>query len=366
MNHVQWVIAASLILAAPAVARAQDADDSDVDQARTEAQALNKEGVALLGKQDYAAALDRFQKAYAIFPSPKVLINIAASLKSLGRNGEAANTYQKWLDDPGAESSRRPDVVKVLAQLDPKLGIVSVTVTPADAEVQVDGWSPGWMASSGETPWLPAGQVTRWRVTPGPFTVRVRKGGFVAGQDSGSVNAGAKATVTVTLVEEVKQPDPVVVTPPEQVAITTEPDDEIEQPIETPPAPTATVRLGALVDIAIDGKGQGAAISPGVSVTLIDRLELVGKAQISGVAGMYVGASYYVLGGRFRPLLAAGAPVFFSNGVRIGVRGAGGLSIELHDRLSVVAEFGAEYFFNPEMDRYGFVLVPVVGVHGRL
>jgi len=365
MNLRLPVLAAILAIAAPSAAHAQVSDGNAADQARGQAQALNKEGVAFLAKKDFSAALDRFQRAYAVFPSPKVLINIAASLKELGRHAEAANAYQRYLDDPGAESARRAEVTKILATLDKQLGVVAITTDPFDSEVQVAGWSPGWIPPGADS-WLPAPQVTRWRVVPGPFTVRARRAGHVDGQEIGSVNAGQRATVKVTLAIEEKKPDPVA--PPPDVAALPHggPDDGVDEELPAETAPPAAVRVGALVDVAIDGKGQGAAISPGISLRLIDRFEIAAKALVSGSTGAYLGASVYLTRGRFRPLLGAGVPVFFSNGTRLGVRGAAGLSAELADRLSAVVEVGGEYFFNPEMDRYDLVLVPLLGIHARL
>jgi hypothetical protein len=338
---------------------AADARAQDTEKARAEAQVLNKEGVELLGKKDFGGALDRFQRAYAAFPSPKVLLNVAAALKELGRKSDAANVYQKWLDDPGAESAKRAEVQKILSALEADSGVITITVDPADAEVQIDVAPPGWLTDA--SAWLPARQVALWRVPAGPVVVRARKAGYQDAEKAITVDDAVKQAVALTLtIEEKPVETPVVV--PENPEVP--PDDP--EPIETPqPRPVKSVQLGAALEVAIDGTGHGAAVSPGVVIRFVDRIDVVAKAQISGSKGAYLGASVALLRGRFRPFLGAGVPVFFSDGARFGARGAVGLSVEL-GKLSIFGEAGGEYFFNPEMDFVQSVFVPVVGVRGRL
>lgn len=344
---------------------------SDADRARAEAQALVTEGVAALDKAP-ATALDRFQRAYAVFPSPKVLVNTGAALRKLGRLADACNVYQRYLDDPGADSTRRAELQTFLAETDPKVGLVTVTGS-AGAELQFDGAAPPWLPPATDA-WLPAGTSTRWRVAPGAFAVRARKPGFVTAAQAGNVVAGGTATVSLTLVAE---PTPVEVPPPDGGGGGTNggggggdtpdgpPDDGGDVIAPVRPSPPA-VWLGAAIDAAIDGKGQGVAITPGLTVRLGARLELAAKALLGGSKGAYLGGTAYLLTGKVKPQLSVGVPIFFSDGARLGLRGAAGACVDVAARLSVVAEVGGEYFVNPEMDRYDFVLVPVVGLHARL
>ena len=351
----------ALLLGTPLAALAQTADD-----ARAQAQALLDEGVGLLGKKNFDGALDCFQRAYAIFPSPNVLVNIASSLKELGRTAEAANAYQKYLDDPGAKAARRVEIGKILAELDKTLGTLVISVEPAGALVQVEGWEPGWLVPAAEAAWLPAAQAMRWRVLPGPFSVRARKDGFTPGEERGAVDAQGRATAAIVLIAEVA-PEPVEAAAelaPETASVVAP--AERTDDARAPRPPARSLRLGAIVDVAIDGRGEGAAVSPGLSLRLADRFELVGKALVSASKGGYLGASVYLTRSRVRPSIGIGIPIFYSGGARVGIRGAAGVTFELADRLSVVAEVGAEKFFNPEMDRVAFVVVPVLGIHARL
>lgn len=266
---------------------------SDVDRARAQAQALVTEGVGFL-EADPAAALDRFQRAYAVFPSPKVLINTAAALRKLGRLPEAANVYQRFLDDPGADSARRAEVQTFLTETDAKVGLVSLAGLPVGAEVQFDGTPAPWLPPT-EQAWLPPGTYTRWRVAPGAFAVRARKAGFVAAEQAGTAAAGAAVVVTFTLVEEPKAPptsDPRVgvITPPPAGG-----DDELDD-VEVPVEPARRgTQLGASLEVAIDGKGEGAAITPGLTLRIGSRLQVAVKALLGGSKGAYVGGTAYLM-----------------------------------------------------------------------
>jgi hypothetical protein len=158
-----------------------------------------------------------------------------------------------------------------------------------------------------------------------------------------------------------------VETPAEPTTVATvetpAPADEVAVTAAPPPAGT---RFGALVDVMIDGHGDGAAVTPGLSVRLGDRLEIDAKALISGSAGMFVGGTVYLATGTLRPQVSAGLPIFFSDGARLGLRGGAGVSYELGPRFSLVGEVGADYFVNPEPNRRSFVLVPLLGAHARL
>ena len=58
---------------------------------------LFAEGRAYAQAGQHAAALDRFENAYRISPSDEILYWIGQSLENLGRRGEAAEVYEKYL-----------------------------------------------------------------------------------------------------------------------------------------------------------------------------------------------------------------------------------------------------------------------------
>ena len=58
---------------------------------------LFAEGRAYAQAGQDAAALDRFENAYRIAPSDEILYAIGQSLENLGRRGEAAAIYERYL-----------------------------------------------------------------------------------------------------------------------------------------------------------------------------------------------------------------------------------------------------------------------------
>ena len=55
------------------------------------------EGSALYEKGDYAGALEKFNAAYAAYPSPKLMFNIGQADRDLSRPVEALEAFEKFL-----------------------------------------------------------------------------------------------------------------------------------------------------------------------------------------------------------------------------------------------------------------------------
>src|SRR3954462_10806543 len=88
------VLLAVLLSLVPLVARA-DEDDSEKAQARL----LLGQGNALFEKGDLKGALVMFRAAYALYPSPKLLVNAAAAERELGDLPAAANDLRRFVDE---------------------------------------------------------------------------------------------------------------------------------------------------------------------------------------------------------------------------------------------------------------------------
>jgi tetratricopeptide (TPR) repeat protein len=155
----------SLMIAAAAIAAVAVAPTAALADVREDAKARNSRGIARLKAGDPSGALHEFEEAYAIYPSSTLLLHIGTAQKQLGRNADAANTFQRYLDDPGAEDRLVPEVRTALDALDRTVGRVSVVVDAA-AEVQI-----------GDGAWLPAVDVRLVRVNPGSYVVRAHRDG---------------------------------------------------------------------------------------------------------------------------------------------------------------------------------------------
>jgi tetratricopeptide (TPR) repeat protein len=62
-----------------------------------EARRLFQEGKAFFDRGDYPQALDRFVAAQHFAPQPAMLYDIGRTLELMGRNGEAADVYEHYL-----------------------------------------------------------------------------------------------------------------------------------------------------------------------------------------------------------------------------------------------------------------------------
>lgn len=136
------VIAAALFVAAgPSSARAAgpSAGAASDDPKRVKARQLVTAGGQLVVDGDYMAALEKFHAAYALYPSPKILVNIGTTLRQLGRNVEAAEAYEAYLADPSAEPVRRAEITRIVGELEAHVGRLRIEVNEPAATLLVDG-----------------------------------------------------------------------------------------------------------------------------------------------------------------------------------------------------------------------------------
>lgn len=331
------------VLCMSTVALAQPAPPPD--GAKVDAKSLMLSGVRLLEAKDYLGALAVFKDAYARFPSAKILLNIGTTLNLLERRAEAGNTYQRYLDATDADAAKKPDVIAALADIDKTVGRLEISVTPDDAEVQVN---------DGE--WQVARAARLVRVAEGPFTVRARKAGMNPEAKSAQIVRGDRATVVIALTPVPQEVTPVISTTstelanPEQGAL--------------PVGPRTRIGLLAIAHLDVQ-RGGGAGIV-GATLDVLDRIEVHAGAILGPNYGAYAGGSFALLIGSTRPFVAAGVPLFFSNGARVGVRGAGGVEVRLSPMFSLIAELGAEMMLNPEDKILRAAFIPAIGATARL
>ena len=102
------------------------------------------EGTALYGRGDFAGALDKFQAAYKIYPSPKLQFNIAQADRDLGRPLEAMEAFSQFL---AQTSNAAPELLseaqQSVAELESKLGRLTIRCETPDSEVAIDGKTVG-------------------------------------------------------------------------------------------------------------------------------------------------------------------------------------------------------------------------------
>jgi hypothetical protein len=374
---------------------------------RSLAQALMIEGVKQLQAKSYDQALANFLEAYSKFPSPKILLNIASTLRDMGRLADAANTYQRYLLDPATGAERVAEVKELLLRLDEQLTILTVRVFPSGSDISIDAG-----------PFIPVGSSLLTRVRPGIHLVRVRKD---KNANEVTVNGfeGEIKEVSATVKLDAVDLDPPLVAPPIK-APAPPPTEHVDGWLITGtqysadsgtgrerkvragysgpevkaivPRYEATSSGGAIVRydddesissgviavLRIDGEGRGFAGGVGLAISKA-HLEAEMMFLKSDSTGGYLGVRYRLFTSWMRPYVGLGMPGFAykltnemtnetSTKLAIGVRAAVGVELRINGHLSVQGDIGYEHFFiDPEETHLDAnIFVPTVGVIGRL
>lgn len=308
------------------------------------AKALLQSGLKLFAAKDYLGALAVFKDAYARFPSGKILLNIGTTLVKLDRPAEAANAYQGYLDSPDVDPAKRTEATRILAELDQRVGVLEITSTPNDAEIELAG------------EWRPATEIKRTRVAPGEITIKARRATYKPLTRTVTARAGATETLALALELE---PVAKVSSPGREPA----PGPAVVARIE----PESRSRFGGIALAHVDPSNSGAAGILGVAVSLTERVSVRAAAIVGPYFGGYAGGSVALLTGRVRPIVAVAMPMFSSDGLRFAVRGAGGVELQLTRSFAMIAELGVEHLLNPQDSVTSPTLfVPALGVSGRL
>jgi hypothetical protein len=334
MKRLGLVFVACVVGAPVAVAQPESDDKGS-------AKALLQSGLKLFTDKDYLGALAVFTEAYGRFPSPNILLNIGTTLLKLDRKAEAANAYQRFVDTADAASDKLAEVTKVLAELDTELGILEISVSPEDAEVR-----------AGEGTWQRADRLTRTRVATGMVTVHARKAGYRPAAKA--INVGAKETRAVAIALVAFS------------GTTTGDGTSVDDGVTAQGGRSASPRFGAIVLAHVDPVNLGGAGLIGAIVEVADRVQVRAAALLGPAPGAYLGGSFAILTGRVRPFVSAGMPMFFSDGPRFALRGAGGVELALSTRIGLLAELGVEHVFNPEDSVTPTLFIPAVGAIARL
>jgi len=154
-----------------------DEDSPEKQQARM----LLSQGNQLFEKGDLRAALADFRAAYALYPSPKLLINAAAAERELGDLAGAATDLRHFLDDATEDDSSLVDKARAdLRAIEKKSGRIGLKGWPHGSTLEIDG-----RAARDPT-----------YVKPGVHTVKVRAPSGVELNKDGDVGAGEVVELT--------------------------------------------------------------------------------------------------------------------------------------------------------------------------
>ena len=126
------------LLLAGTTARAQ----SEADKKR--AVSLQTEGVKLMQHGDNQGALAKFDEAYRLVPSPKILFNMGRAHAGVGDDVKALAEFERFLDEsPYAPKESRDEATHRVEALRTKLAYIEVQTDDVGAAVPIDGQPAG-------------------------------------------------------------------------------------------------------------------------------------------------------------------------------------------------------------------------------
>jgi hypothetical protein len=304
---------------------------------QTEARGLFRKGVAELDAGRYAEALAYFQRAYALWDSPKILLNIATTLRALGENAEAASAYARYLESEEPSSSRREEVERALAEVSAELGRI---VWSSHVEV-----ARLWLDEQ-ETTALARREL--W-VEPGDHLLVVER-------RDGSRQA-RRITVGAAGVENIDWVEPLPVAKPEAPPAKA----RVATPV-SPPSRSSASMLRALARADFDLVSGGAVGAGGIAFEPHEWFRVTGGALIGMQKGAWVGLESAPIRGRLQPVFGASAPVFFVDTMYPGVSGELGLRFAATARVALVARAAVAHFPSVPNDYSKTLLVPSAGL----
>ena len=113
---------------------------ADTEAERAEAKAMLTRGLTLLDRNDFAGALERFERAYALVPSPKILFNLGEAYLGLDRNADALRSFEGFLDQaPSAPPASRATAERRCDALRRRVGFIEPTAAEDGTSIVIDG-----------------------------------------------------------------------------------------------------------------------------------------------------------------------------------------------------------------------------------
>jgi hypothetical protein len=178
-GNPSWMrLGCAVTLVVMAASARADEDSPEKAQARM----LLSQGNQLFERGELRAALADFHAAYALFPSPKLLVNAAAAERELGELAGAATDLRHFLDDATDEESGLVEKARAdLRVLERRVGRIALAGWPARTTMEIDS-----RAARDPT-----------YVRPGTHQVRVRSPSGVELEREVDVGAGGSVEVAM-------------------------------------------------------------------------------------------------------------------------------------------------------------------------
>ena len=137
-------IRAALLLVLAFAPRASASPGLTPTASKGAAEAKLVDGVQLLKTHDYRAALERFEQAYALVPSPLIFYDLGLAHLGLGDGPRALESFERFLvEAPGAPADKRRKAELYRDELGRQVSIVTLEADVGVADLTVDGLGLG-------------------------------------------------------------------------------------------------------------------------------------------------------------------------------------------------------------------------------
>jgi hypothetical protein len=131
---------AAVLFVALTLATSLTSAPAHADDPRLASREEFRRGVALVREGNLNGARDAFEKAYAIFPHPSILLNLGIVRLRTGDYIHAEDDLSRFLvNDGGATSDEVSSAREALSETREHLGTMRLQITPEGAHVTVDG-----------------------------------------------------------------------------------------------------------------------------------------------------------------------------------------------------------------------------------
>jgi hypothetical protein len=231
------------------------------DAKRTAGQLL-AEGNTLFEKQQFDAALARYQAAYETYPSPKILLNLGAAHAALNEPLAAVEFLERFLKTSGVEegSALENQARDLLAASNAKLGRVGV-VSKIEAEVVFD------KKPLGRTP------IEPFRAIAGEHHLEARADGYPPFVQEVRLEAGATLDIELAFKAESSPTPPIsAATPVAAVATENQANDD---------SIFGEWWFWGVVGVVVAGAAAGAVVAAGASKQPFSPSGALGTSSLS-------------------------------------------------------------------------------------
>lgn len=312
------------------------------DQAQ--ARELFQAGLERLDAAQYAEALERFENAYQLWKNPKILLNIATTLRALGQSAKAANAYAKYQTSAEAAPTRAEEISRILQDLDAGLGRLAFFGLRDTDRVSLNGTEVTVQATS------------ELRVEPGEYTLRIERPSSLPVQRHFELHAAERRRIDV----------PPWVPQPTRNMDSAEPLPESEAALPRVPSTRAASRIPILVRADIDVARRGGVGALGLAFSAAEFVRVTGGALVGAQAGAWLGLEFLPMRGHVVPVLGISVPTFLVDGVHPGFSTEVGLRVALGPHIAPFARAALAYFPSAPRDYVPLVFVPAVGMEVSL